>query len=135
MKSARAVLPAGRTARRRSSMQDPLKHTAPAKRAAGTGSLFERTDKGGRVTFYGQFRVDGRIVKRKIGRKRAADWPGGLTRKQAEKQLRQLMHETTGAPPTERVTVPEAGKRLRQHLEAMGRKPCTTSALESAVRV
>ena len=55
-----------------------------ARRSYGTGSLYVRTDKNGRETWYGHWRADGGQLKRRIGPKRAEGSRDGLTRTQAE---------------------------------------------------
>lgn len=59
-----------------------------ARRSYGTGSLMVRTNRGGDV-WVGQWRDDGRLIKRTIG----AKGPDGLGRKAAEARLRALMDE------------------------------------------
>jgi hypothetical protein len=61
-----------------------------ARRSYGTGSLWERTDSGGSVTWYGQWRQDGQLRKRRLGVKRAQGSSEGLTRTQAERELPDL---------------------------------------------
>ena len=56
-------------------------------RSSGTGSLWERTDRGGSVTFYGEWRADGRKVRRRVGPQRAEGGRDGLTRAQAEREV------------------------------------------------
>jgi integrase len=91
-----------------------------ARRSYGTGSLFVRHGK-----WYGQWRVGDRLVKRMIGPQRETGSRRGLTRSQAEAQLRRRMQEIK-PPPSERLTVAEAGDRYLLHLEAVvGRKPGT----------
>jgi hypothetical protein len=100
-----------------------------ARRRYGTGTLTVR-----RNAFYGQWRVDGRQVMRKLGPIREPGARDGLTKTMAEKRLREEMAKV--APPVvERVTVKDAGDRLVAHLEALGRKPATIEAYESIVRV
>ncbi len=106
-----------------------------ARRSYGTGSLFVRADSSGREAWYGQWRVNGRLIKRKVGPKRSAGAADGRTRAQAEKELRRLVDETTAAPPRERLTVAEAGRRHLDHLAALGRKRSTLMDYESALRV
>jgi integrase len=102
-----------------------------SKRTYGTGSLFTRRD-----AWYGQWRQDGRLVKRKIGPKRTPGERDGLTKSQAEARLRGLMQETAAAPlVSERVTVQDAGERLITHLESLGRKPSTVDDYRSILRV
>ncbi len=55
------------------------------RRSYGTGSLFEKTDGRGRVSYYGQWRTDDVQVKRKIGLKRLEGTTEGFTKTQAEK--------------------------------------------------
>jgi hypothetical protein len=47
---------------------------------AGTGSLFLRTDRAGRESWYGKFRCGERQVKRKLGYRRVPGASQGLTR-------------------------------------------------------
>jgi integrase len=91
-----------------------------SRRAYGTGSLFLHRGK-----WYGQWRVGDRLVKRMIGPKRESGSRRGLTRTQAEAQLRRRM-QVVRPPTSERLTVAEAGDRYLLHLEAvMGRKRAT----------
>lgn len=76
-----------------------------AKRSYGTGSLFE---KGG--NWYGQWRIGGRLVKRKLGPQREPGTRRGLTKAQAERELRRGMDEVLSAIPAERVSLDDAGR-------------------------
>jgi integrase len=97
-----------------------MKHGS--KRTYGTGSLMIE-----RGSYYGQFRVSGRLVKRKLGAVRKPGTRDGMTKAQAERRLRQLIEATDTAPPTERLTLTVAGERYVRHLElVMERKPSTT---------
>jgi len=92
-----------------------------SRRSYGSGSIHEH-----RGAWYGKWRVGGRQVKRKLGAKRQPGSSDGLTRKQAEGQLRRLIGEVRPAPPGDRVTLSEAGGRYMTHLETvMGRKRAT----------
>ncbi len=97
-----------------------------ARRSHGTGSLIEQ-----RGNYYGKWRIDGRQVMRKIGPVRKPATRDGLTRSQAETQLRKLMANQTSPQATERITVSEAADRLLERLEAMGRKHSTLRAYRS----
>ena len=71
-----------------------------------------------------------------IGRKRAEGSRDGLTRAQAEAELRRLMVEVQViAPVGHSLTVAAAGERYRRHLKRAGRKRSTIAAVESALRV
>lgn len=100
-----------------------------ARRTYGTGSLIEKNG-----SYYGKWRVGDRQVKRKLGSVRRPGTRDGLTRTQAEAKLRKVMSEVTTAPVVERVTVEDAGTRLIDHLEALGRKPSTTQNYRSYLR-
>jgi integrase len=104
-----------------------------SRRSYGTGSLFVRHDKRGRETWYGAWRINGRAVKRRIGPKRPSGSREGLTRAQAERELRQRM-DSDRAASAGRVTVAETGDRLVQHLGAVGRKPTTLDTYRSSLR-
>lgn len=62
-----------------------------SKRSYGSGRLFARVDSGGRETWYGSWHVGGRRIKRRLGVKRRAGAADGLTRTQAEAELRRRM--------------------------------------------
>ena len=106
-----------------------------AKRSYGSGSLSIRTDRNGREAWYGQWRVRGRRVTRRLGLKRPPGTKEGLTRAQAEQRLRQAIESDATAPPPERMTVAGAGARHLAHLEALGRKRSTLMDYESYLRV
>ena len=92
------------------------------RRSYGTGSLYVRADRHGRETWYGQWHANGRRVKRKIGRKRAEGSRDGLTRAQAEAELRRLMGEVRTPPSPCRGTSPSrGGQRYLAHLKRAGR--------------
>jgi hypothetical protein len=102
------------------------------RRSYGTGSLRVRTDAHGRETWYGQWHANGRIVKRRLGQKRAEGGRDGLTKSQAETELRRRMEAEREKPSVAaRVTVEDASERLITHLEAMGRKRSTLRSYRS----
>ena len=111
----------------RASVNDSYDRAIAGRRPYGTGSLFVRRDSAGQETWYAQFRSGGRLVKRALGRKRAAGTRDGLTQAQAEAALRRLVDQVAAAPPpAERVAIPQAGERYLHHLEVvMQRKPTT----------
>lgn len=107
-----------------------------SKRSYGTGSLFIRTDAAGRDSWYGQWRSGDTIVKRKLGVKRQAGTRDGLTKAQAEAELRRrIAAERPSTSPQERLTVAEAGERYLVHLASIGRKRSTLMDYESHLRV
>jgi integrase len=106
------------------------------RRSYGTGSLFEKVDSAGRVAWYGKWRHNGVQVKRKIGPKRREGSRDGLTRRAAEGEMRRLMSEIKpNVPASEALTIGEGGRLYIAHLERVGRKLSTRTAVESVLRV
>lgn len=107
-----------------------------ARRSYGTGNLYVRIDAGGRERWYAQWWSGDRRLKRSIGPKRADGTRDGLTRSQAEAELRRLMADVKPVPVAgERLDLAEVGRRYLRHLEAAGRKKSTVASAESTLRV
>ena len=107
-----------------------------ARRSYGTGSLTVRADSAGRETWYGKWHSNGRRVKRRVGPKRAEGGRDGLTRAQAEAELRRLMAEVQVTPAVGHSSrSPRPASATCAHLERAGRKRSTIAAVESALRV
>jgi hypothetical protein len=106
------------------------------RRSYGTGRLYIRTDRNGRESWYGKWHGNGRRVNRKVGPKRSPGGRDGLTRAQAEGELRRLMAEVKVTKPVAvSLTVAAAGERYQRHLRRAGRKRSTVAAVESTLRV
>jgi hypothetical protein len=98
-----------------------------ARRSYGSGSLTVRVDANGTETWYGLWRTGERRVKRALGPKRAPGSRDGLTRSQAEAELRRRMGEQTVViGRAERKTVDEAGARYLEHLATVKQRKRTT---------
>jgi integrase len=107
-----------------------------SKRSYGTGSLFVRTDAAGRESWYGQWRSGDALVKRKLGAKRPVGERSGLTKAQAEAELRRRIEaERPSSTPHDRLSVGDAGRRYLDHLAGVGRKRSTLMDYESHLRV
>ena len=91
------------------------------RRAYGSGSVFIR-----RHAYYGKWRVGGVQMQRKLGPIKGPSAPDGLTRRAAEKRLRELM--TTLTPPPEHSTIDilAAGGVYLDHLEHVMQRKRTT---------
>jgi integrase len=103
------------------------------RRPYGAGSLYARGD-----VWYGHWRADGgRQVKRRVGPMRVEGSRDGLTRSQAEAELRRLIAETKPAQVTtgDALTMAELGRHYLANLERQSRKKATTTAVESILRV
>jgi integrase len=100
-----------------------------SRRSYGTGNLRAR-----RGSWYGQWWVGDRQVQRKLGPKREPGTRQGLTRREAEGELRRHIEATAAAPPIADPSIAEAGERLVRSLEIGGRKASTLAAYESTLR-
>jgi integrase len=97
-----------------------------SRRSYGTGSIRARGD-----SWYGQWWIGERRVQRKLSPKRQPGSRDGLTRSQAERELRRMIETEQPTPTRSDVTLADAGQRLVAHLEAMGRKPSTLANYRS----
>ncbi len=96
------------------------------RRSYGSGRLFEVADKAGRISWYGSWWSGGTRVKRKIAVKRTPGAADGLTRVQAEKELRKRIERDVIVATAARRTLGEAGSTYVDHLEqVMERKRST----------
>src|SRR4051812_14765303 len=102
------------------------------RRSYGSGSLYIAK---GTSVYVGHFRDSaGRQVKRRIGPVRTAYHPDGLTKRQAEARLRELMATAQAAPPvTAARTLQVAADAFLAHLEATGIKASSVRAYRAAL--
>ena len=105
------------------------------RRSYGTGALWAKTDKRGRETWYGQVRINGRIVKRALGPKRAAGSRDGLTRAQAEKKLRSLIDSAVQPEPGDPTPIEVVGAEYLRHCRQRQLARTTLMDYESCLRV
>jgi hypothetical protein len=106
---------------------------AKARRSYGTGSLYVHAGKTGRRSWYARWYSGGKRARRAIGPKREPGSPDGLTRAEAEAELRRLMHDAQAVQDRASLTVAVVGERLLRHLEIVGRKPTTLATYRSAL--
>lgn len=107
-----------------------------ARRPRGTGSLFIRTSRDGHRQWYAKWRHGPRQIKRALGPVREPGAKVGLTRAQAEAELRRLL---TGAASTsaarEQLSLAEAGERYVLHVERFrARKRSTVESYRMMLR-
>ena len=107
-----------------------------ARRPRGTGSLTVHADSTGRRVWKARVHVGGGAYKKlTLGPVRAPGSRVGLTRTGAEAELRRHIEALTLAPVVvEAVTVEDAGQRLVERLEALGRKRSHLEAVRSHLR-
>ena len=108
-----------------------------ARRQAGQGSLLVREDHRGREPGYSKVRVNGRQVKRALGRKRPPGSGEGLTKTEAEAALRRLPREHEAGPPApvDHRTLAEVGESYLRERAMQGRRRSTPADYESYLRV
>jgi integrase len=99
-----------------------------AKRSYGSGRLYVVVDRGGQASWYGSWRVGGSRVNRKVGVKRTPGRADGLTRVQAERELRRMVDATVVVSKGQRRTIGEAGDAYVAHLENVMERKRTTIA-------
>jgi integrase len=89
--------------------------------------LFTRTDRRGRVVWYGKWREGQRQVKLALGPVRQPGSTTGLTRREAEAELRKL-RSAAGALPVvhQRLSLAEAGERYIHHVDRFRARKRTT---------
>lgn len=98
------------------------------KRSYGSASLFQVGD-----SWYGKWRT-GKQIKRKVGKVRKPGTSEGLTKTQAEKELRRLMREVKPTPH-ERLSVGDVGRAYIAHLRDVKElKPSTIQDYEGILR-
>jgi integrase len=106
-----------------------------ARRAYGSGSLqVKRLKSGGEVWLGRWYDASGARIKRHIGPKRTRGRSVGLTRAQAERELRKLIDSEVPTRRAERMSVGEAGRRYVESREALGRAPTTIQDYAATVR-
>src|SRR5690349_19268955 len=106
-----------------------------ARRAYGAGSLQSKTLASGRVVWVGLwYDGAGNRVKRHIGPKRMPGTSDGLTKPQAERELRKVIDSEVAVVRHERITVADAGERYVLSREAIGRSPITLEDYRSIIR-
>lgn len=99
-------------------------------RTYGTGVIYIKHG-----AYYGRWvTADGGRANRRLGAVRKAGTRDGLTRKQAEDRLRELIDEVRTVSNPDR-TVADAGRALLEHLEALGRSKSHRETVESHLRV
>jgi integrase len=105
-----------------------------ARRSFGSGSLYVRRYDDGSEAWYGRWWLGGERIKRKLGPKREPGGRNGLTRAQAERELRRRI-ESERPVVRARLTLGRAGEIYLEHLEhVLERKPTTVADYRSMLR-
>lgn len=105
-----------------------------SRRAHGTGTLYAQERANGQEVWYGRWYLAARRPNRRLGLKHRRGTCGGLTRSQAEAELRRLM--VRERPPAAGVSVSfaSAAELMLHDLEALERKPTTLDNYRAILR-
>jgi integrase len=114
----------------------PMPEQRKPRRARGTGSIVRRRQASGAVVLWGKFSVHGERRWVRLGLERQPGSKLGLTKPQAEAELRREFEKASLEQPRhERLEIGEAGERYIDRLESLGRKKTTISDYRSTLRV
>jgi integrase len=105
------------------------------RRGYGTGSLLPQARADGREVWYGRWYVGDKRVNRRIGLRRRRAGGNGLSRAQAETELRAMMVRERPPPTGADVPFSAAAELMLRELEELGRKPATLDNYRSILRV
>jgi integrase len=103
----------------------PFPAPAPRRRSHGTGSLHVQTRADGRQLWYGRWYAGSRRLNRRIGLKRKRGTSLGLTKLEAEAELRRMMLRDRPPQVGDEITFAAAAELMLRELEELGRKPTT----------
>lgn len=109
--------------------------TPKARRSNGTGTLHVQTRADGRQLWYGRWYAGSRRLNRRIGLKRKRGTGRGLTKIEAEAELRRMM--LSDRPPVvgDEISFATAAELMLRELEEIGRKPTTLDIYRQILRV
>ena len=105
------------------------------RRGYGTGSLLAQPRADGREVWYGRWYVGDKRVNRRIGLRRRRAGGNGLSRSQAEAELRAMMVRERPPPAGADVPFSAAAELMLRELEELDRKPTTLANYRSILRV
>lgn len=108
-----------------SSSGPPSPALVPRRRSNGIGTLHVQTRSDGRQLWYGRWYVGSRRLNRRIGLKRKRGTGQGLTKLEAEAELRRMMLRDRPPQAGDEITFATAAELMLRELEELGRKPTT----------
>lgn len=107
------------------SFAPPAKAIAPRRRSNGTGTLHIQTCVNGRQFWYGRWYAGHRRLNRRIGLKRKRGTGRGMTKVEAEAELRRMMLADRPPQLGDKITFATAAELMLRELDEIGRKPTT----------
>lgn len=105
-----------------------------SRRAHGTGTLYAQERANGQEVWYGRWYLGARRPNRRLGLKHRRGTCGGLTRSQAEAELRRLMVRERPPAAGASVSFASAAELMLHDLEALERKPTTLDNYRAILR-
>jgi integrase len=99
--------------------------SAPRRRSNGTGTLHVQTRTDGRQLWYGRWYAGQRRLNRRIGLKRKPGSGRGMTKVEAEAELRRMMLADRPTQAGDEITFATATELMLRELEEIGRKQTT----------
>jgi integrase len=99
--------------------------SAPRRRSHGTGTLHVQTRTDGRQLWYGRWYAGQRRLNRRIGLKRKPGSGRGMTKVEAEAELRRMMLADRPTQAGDEITFATATELMLRELEEIGRKQTT----------
>lgn len=106
-------------------MESSLAPPAPRRRSSGTGTLHVQIRADGRQLWYGRWYAGQRRLNRRIGLKRKRGTGRGMTKVEAEAELRRIMLADRPPQVGEEITFAMAADLMLRELEEIGRKQTT----------
>ena len=107
------------------SLVPSAKTSAPRRRSHGTGTLHIQTRTNGRQLWYGRWYAGQRRLNRRIGLKRKPRSGRGMTKVEAEAELRRMMLADRPTQAAAEITFATATELMLRELEEIGRKQTT----------
>jgi integrase len=107
---------------------------AGQRRSNGAGSLLLQARADGQPVWYGRWHASGRRLNRRIGLKRQRGSDRGLTRTEAETELRRMIAIERPPPPEAIVPFSAAAAHMLRHLQALERKRTTLENYRSILK-
>jgi integrase len=116
------------------SLAPPVQAIAARRRSNGTGTLHVQTRANGRQFWYGRWYAGQRRLNRRIGLKRKRGTGRGMTKVEAEAELRRMMLADRQPQVGDEITFATAAELMLTELEEIGRKQTTLTTYRQILR-
>lgn len=112
----------------------PASAMAPRRRSNGTGTLYVQSRANGRQFWYGRWYAGHRRLNRRIGLKRKRGTGRGMTKVEAEAELRRMMLADRPPQLGDEISFATAAELMLTELEEIGRKRTTLTTYRQILR-